>query len=394
MANVMVGRRSADVCNQRIPLRSLDPPYLPLAILRGNLLMLFTLTILIVASFLVSTSQAAEVAPLEIRRFVAIDNVCAWPNLTVLKDGTIVATIFNQPSHGSLPGDVECWASSNGEFWDLRGKPAVHDPETNRMNVAAGLAKNGDLIVLASGWSNQQQAGKEKQLPFRDAILPVWVCRSSDGGRTWQVTRKFPPPAEGMTEYIPFGDIHVADDGTLRTTCYAAALDRKQHNAWMFRSDDEGITWSVHSKISDIHNETTSLPLGNNIWLAAARYRQTDIILSIDDGKTWQAPVSVTQRNQINGHLQRLKNGAVLLSYGDRIKDQYGVHACWSSDGGKNWSEPVRLARFTTNDCGYPSSVESPSGEIVTAYYAKSAENHDRYQMGVAIWKLPAGEKK
>ena len=42
--------------------------------------------------------------PAQIERFVAIDNVCAWPNLTVLRDGTLVATIFNQPSHGSLSG--------------------------------------------------------------------------------------------------------------------------------------------------------------------------------------------------------------------------------------------------------------------------------------------------
>jgi protein-lysine methyltransferase-like protein len=38
---------------------------------------------------------------------VAIDNVCAWPNLTLLRDGTIVATIHNQPSHLKVPGDVD-----------------------------------------------------------------------------------------------------------------------------------------------------------------------------------------------------------------------------------------------------------------------------------------------
>ena len=49
---------------------------------------------------------------------VAVDNVCAWPNLTVLDDGTIVATIFNQPSHGSVAGDVECWATKDqGAPW-------------------------------------------------------------------------------------------------------------------------------------------------------------------------------------------------------------------------------------------------------------------------------------
>ena len=53
------------------------------------------------------------------QRFVAIDNVCAWPNLTVLEDGTIIATIFNQPSHARAIGDVECWASTG---WAFLGK--------------------------------------------------------------------------------------------------------------------------------------------------------------------------------------------------------------------------------------------------------------------------------
>ena len=73
-------------------------------------------------------------------RFIAIDNVCAWPNLTVLNDGTIIASIFNKPSHGRGEGDVECWASQNGHFWKKRGVPSRHTPKTNRMNVAAGLA--------------------------------------------------------------------------------------------------------------------------------------------------------------------------------------------------------------------------------------------------------------
>ena len=86
---------------------------------------------------------------------VAADNVCAWPNLTVLEDGTIVATIFNQPSHGSVAGDVECWATKDqGATWQKVGTPAPHEPDTNRMNVAAGRANHGDLLVIASGWSN------------------------------------------------------------------------------------------------------------------------------------------------------------------------------------------------------------------------------------------------
>ena len=111
-------------------------------------------------------------------RYVAVDNMCAWPNLTVLPNGDLAAAIFNRPSHGLHEGDVEIWASSDsGKLWKLRGTATTHEPETNRMNVAAGRAHNGDLIVLASGWGGKG---------FRGKIMPVMVSRSSDGGRTWQ----------------------------------------------------------------------------------------------------------------------------------------------------------------------------------------------------------------
>jgi len=140
---------------------------------------------------------------------VAIDNVCAWPNLTRLRDGTLIATIFNQPSHGLLAGDVECWASRDGgASWTKRGTPAPRESEdSNRMNVAAGLAGNGDLLVIASGWSSRDAAGKPGQA-FRERILPAWVSRSRDGGQTWTIgTQAFPAggPASGQDSRSPSG---------------------------------------------------------------------------------------------------------------------------------------------------------------------------------------------
>ena len=134
--------------------------------------------------------------PAQLERFIAIDNVCAWPNLTVLRDGTLVATIFNQPSHGSLTGDVECWASQDGRFWKRVGTPAPHEPDTNRMNVAAGLALNGDLLVLSSGWSNQQQPGQPKQDPFRDAR------RARRGGRDQGLDQRSLDPNPSLRDLV------------------------------------------------------------------------------------------------------------------------------------------------------------------------------------------------
>jgi hypothetical protein len=53
-------------------------------------------------------------APSQIARFVAIDNICAWPALVSLPGGEVVAIMHNRPSHGQIEGEIECWGSSDG----------------------------------------------------------------------------------------------------------------------------------------------------------------------------------------------------------------------------------------------------------------------------------------
>lgn len=114
--------------------------------------------------------------------YIAIDNVCAWPNLTPMPDGSITAVIFSQPTHGRWQGDVECWGSEDeGCTWSLRGVPAPHEAGTVRLNVAVGLAGDGALVVIAAGFDKRPPAGQV--VDPQDVIpLPLWVCRSQDGG--------------------------------------------------------------------------------------------------------------------------------------------------------------------------------------------------------------------
>ncbi len=359
---------------------------------------LTTAALLLLPFACMNAQDAAEPEAQGLQRVVAIENVCAWPNLTLMPDGSILATLFNQPGHGTLQGDVDCYASTDGMKWEKRSTVTQHEPDTIRMNHAAGLAKNGDVLVLCSGWTNVPQPPRPKQAAFRDAVLRSWVLRSSDAGRTWTKSDVFPATDSAeWTEHIPFGDIWLAQDGTLRTSCYqgqyadaAKASKTKGWRSWCFRSEDDGKTWQPQSIIGPTHNETDIFPLTGKSWLAAARTTQMELFRSDDDGATWGAPLKVTERNEINGHLARLKDNRLLLSYGVRVKGKEGVCAKFSSDDGKTWSAPVRLARSKVGDCGYPASVQLANGRIVTAYYSKDAPECDHYHMGVAVWDAPA----
>ena len=340
--------------------------------------------------------HAEESAPPGIKHLVAVKDVCAWPALTLLPDGSINATLFGQPSHGQVAGAIEVWNSPDGEAWTKRGVPAPNEPETNRMNHAAGLAKNGDLLVLCSGWTNVKQPQRPKQPDFRDDILSTWVCRSTDGGKTWTQIKEFPAPDDGWSHYIPFGDIKQGEDGALHVSCYGGeftdpslSTKTKGYRSWHFRSDDDGASWQRTSVIHATGNETTVLHLGGKRWLAAARERAMDLFWSEDDGATWGDALRVTAQNEINGHLLRLKDGRLVLSYGCRVKERFGVLAKISADEGKTWGEPLRIAESLESDCGYPSSVQRSDGTVVTAWYAKATELHPSYQMGVSIWEVP-----
>jgi hypothetical protein len=324
------------------------------------------------------------------RPIVAVEKVCAWPNLTMLRDGTIVATIHNTPDHLKKPSDVDCWASEDGGLtWAKRGTPAPSDDgRVARGNVAAGIANNGDLIVISSGWSDPEARN-------RGTRLSPLVSRSGDGGRTWTIDAKaFPDkwPEVARSDkspegYLaPFGDILAGDDGKLRVACYGAPPGA----AFVFCSRDDGKTWGepvAFNKSAVIH-EPALFHLGQGKWLAGARKMGLDLYASNDDAKTWVKRQKLTGRHQHPGHFTRLKDGQVLVTYGNRL-EPHGVDVRFSDDEGATWSEPFRVLDFK-GDGGYPSSVQLPDGQVLTAYYAVGFgtrhDGYNGYHMGVVIW--------
>jgi hypothetical protein len=317
---------------------------------------------------------------------VAIKDVCAWPNLTTMPDGSIIATIFNQPAHLTQPGDVDCWATEDGgRTWKKRGTPGPREAEEARGNVAAGVAGNGDLVVLVSGWSGPFEGRN------RGSVLPVWISRSSDGGRTWSIDRESFPKLPTGVDGVPFGDILPGKDGALRAALY------RGNKTFVFRSPDDGRTWGEPALIdgNEPMNETVIFHLGDGKWLAAARYSGLILYSSIDDARTWEKLGAVTGPQQHPGDIIRLADGRLLLSNGNRAfgnvpqdevkSEARGIDVRFSEDEGKTWGKAYRVADFG-RDGGYPSSVQLADGRILTVYYARVVEGHDGYHMGAVVW--------
>lgn len=319
----------------------------------------------------------------------AIDAVCAWPNLSLLPDQTIIAAIWNQPCHGTWEGDVDAWASKDGgETWDFRGRITAHEPGMNRMNCAAGLAHNGDLLILVSGWSDCGVMGHSKRRDADAHTLQAGSYRSADSGRTWLQVGELPASGERFS-YVPFGDVSTAKDGALCVTAYIWHAAAEKHSCYFFRSYDDGVTWAKGSCLNPLGDETSILHLEDGRWLAVSRQEdQLYGFTSHDDGQSWESSGVISRPKEVTSHLLRLHDGRVLLSYGNRIEGECGVEARWSEDEGRTWSAPLRLADMPDWDGGYPSSIERPDGQIVTAYYSNHRERGDhQYQMNTVVWK-------
>lgn len=321
----------------------------------------------------------------------AIQGVCAWPNLVMLPDGTLIATIFNQPTHGGWEGDLDCWASlDQGQSWAFRGCPAPHEPATNRMNCAAGLTRDGSMVVLVSGWSNRNPRPLASNAHLGQVLSP-WTCRSGDKARTWtHEDGKIELPAGRPHILIPFGSIVQNTDGTLGVSLYGWETDPKSRESLFYISRDDGRTWSFRSVIGSNLNETTLLALPEGRLLAAARTatdQHLELFASDDAGTTWQPRGPLSLPKQIPGHLLRVADGRIVACYGNRCPNNFGIDARVSQDNGSTWSGPIRVANMPRSDGGYPSSVQLSDGRIVTVFYT-AIPGKNQYEMRVATWDL------
>ncbi len=315
--------------------------------------------------------------PFRVNPSIAIKNVCAWPNLAGLPSGELLAVIFNQPSHGLDEGSLECWHSPDGgKAWFKKGVAAPHEGGKNRMHCAFGIDRKGNPIVLSTGF--ELVDGKLGPLEG------MWFSRSMDEGRNWTVN-KTPGLPGGQPLMIPYGKLNAA--------AYLSEGKGRPSRTWFLQSDDDGESWSILSQIGNGDtNETALLRLSDNLWLAAARTHvdhHVELYRSDDGGKSWRQSGPLTLPMQHPADLMLLPNGVILLTFGLRNRGLFGIGGRISENQGLTWSAPFVLTQFgDAADCGYPSSIRTEDGGLVTAYYSDRVGDYSGYHMGILRWRL------
>ncbi len=216
-------------------------------------------------------------------------------------------------------------------------------------------------------WEAVQRATTPEQ---RRGLLGQWMLRSTDGGLTWSAPYRVPVNSPHGPVALANGDLmypgKVLYGGTGQI---GVAVSRDDGMSWKWRGT---ILPREGDRVEDYH-ELHGVEVKPGHWLVQIRNHneanrnetlQTD---SRDGGKSWSVPRAIGVWG-LPSHLLRLRDGRLVMSYGYRRAPR-GNHVRVSGDEGKTWSAPVVLSEDGTGDLGYPSTVELADGHLFTLWY-------------------------
>ena len=113
-----------------------------------------------------------------------------------------------------------------------------------------------------------------------------------------------------------------------------------------------------------------------------------DAYESLDNGKTWthlNRPVKDTGAGNPPSMI-RLSDGRVCLTYGYRAPP-YQVLAKVSKDKGKSWGNEIVLrSDGGGRDMGYPRSLQTANGNVVTTYYFWDKKAGPERYIAATVW--------
>lgn len=237
------------------------------------------------------------------------------PALLCLDDGSLLLTCDRRKyNEADLPQDIDivCRRSTDGgHTWS---EPATI-VEGNGVGHGYGDAalvqcQNGDVICAFAGGNGYFQSSEAN--PIR-----TYICRSTDGGKTWS------RPVDVTSQ--------LWGSKAINPTCrnYRACFFSSGNGLRLRRGDKAGrIMFAVPMLRSDE-------------WVS-----DNFVVYSDDNGHTWQVS-QMAYRGGDEAKLMELTDGRILLS--TRQNGARGFNH--SADGGETWGEQGRWNEMTTNAC-------------------------------------------
>ena len=313
------------------------------------------------------------------------------PTTVLLEDGRTMLCVY--PKGHGRGAIVYKRSTDGGRTW------------SDRLPTPASWATSLEVPTL----HRVVDAAGKKRLILWSGLYPARLAVSADDGQTWSELK---PAGEwggivvmGSVEALKTPGHYLAmfhDDGRF----FTARDERKQPVEFTLLktfSADGGLTWSVPEAIcrtTDVHLcEPGVIRSPDGRQLAAllrenSRRRNSHVIFSDDEGRTWTAPRELPAALTGDRHTGKYApDGRLFISFRDTTLDSptHGDWVAWVGRyedivAGREGQYRVRLMdNHKGADCAYPAVERLPDGTLVTTTYGHWTPGESPYIASVRL---------
>lgn len=323
-------------------------------------------------------------------------NYFAWPTAVRLQNGRIavVASGFRLRHICPFGKTVIAYSDDDGETYSAPA-PVIDTVLDDRDGGITPFDSQGVIVTSFNNTTDMQRNYSKDtySLAYLDTVTPeqqeevlgATFRVSQDCGLTFGPLYKSPITS-------PHGPIQLADGSLLWVGRVFSPANRAHDKICAYRLDPHTGAMTYVGEIEQIERdgqewmscEPHAIQLSDGRILVHIRvdYKCEDRVLTIfqsessDLGATWSRPKQILARaGGAPPHLFRHSSGTLICTYGHR-KDPFGIKAMFSRDEGKTWDVDHELWMDGVSwDLGYPSTVETRDGNLLTIFYAHLSED-------------------
>lgn len=337
--------------------------------------------------------------------------LATFPNVTALRDGTLLATYRVGTTKDSEDETIELRRSTDGgRTWGAPEVPfsTVVGGRRGSLKVAHATPLEGDRLIAAALWIDREAyPGQPLFNSDTEGCLPmaILVADSEDLGQSWSPWRVVPVPEDVGPPSLTSPVLR------LRSGRLAMSIETNKGyedgSKWTQRvvyvySEDEGKTWGAPVTVAqdpaarffNWDQRAGVAPDGRVVTFTWTYDRETTTYLNVrrrisrDEGATWTAPEDLGFADQAS-HPAILPDGRVVLAWVDRFGTRsIRARVAEGVDGpfpegsevvlyeyreqGKERARDTgeMLAEMSVWSFGLPYAEGLPDGEVMVVYYA------------------------
>ena len=351
--------------------------------------------------YFIPTISASDAAPLPPGYSIPVVDLAAKPNTQIVVDR----------EQGQYLGHVTSVLLKNGHTV-ISVYPKGHGRGSIVMKRSEDGGKIwGERLPVPANWATSQEvptifptidAHGKRRLVIFSGLYPIKEAISEDEGKTWTELR----PIGNFGGIVAMSCMERLKNGDYLCMFHDDGRYFREHSKpekpvvftlFQTLSHDGGLTWDEPIPIfhsSDVHLCEPGLirsPDGNKLAVLLrenSRRRNSYVIFSDDEGKTWSAPRELPGALTGDRHTAAYSpDGRLMITFRDTTRESVtkGDWVCWVGHfddivNGAEGDYRVRLGKNTYGaDCAYPGVVVLKDGTFVLSTYGHWEEGEQPY---------------